>query len=192
MCIAMKYCPQCGGMVDWKIPGGDTHRRHVCRDCATVHYQNPNIVAGCIAEWTDGRILLCRRSINPRDGYWTLPAGFLERGETLVEGAVRETLEEANARVRDLSLYTVLSLPHADQVFMVFRGKLCDLSFSPGEESREVALFAENAIPWHALAFSTIHHTLKYYFADSGSGCYTLHVADIRKGQHGDELCHYL
>lgn len=184
----MKYCPQCGSEVVLKIPDMDTQPRHVCRACAVVHYQNPNIVAGCIPEWKDGRILLCERAIAPRAGYWTLPAGFLELGETLVQGAVRETLEEANAKVKGISLYAVLSVPHARQVFMMFRGRLSDLGFSPGQESRKVALFDEQGIPWDELAFSSVYHTLKYYFADRRADRYVLHVADIHKGPGGDEL----
>lgn len=184
----MNYCSQCGGKVVLQIPERDTQQRHVCQSCATVHYRNPNIVAGCIPEWRDGRVLLCKRSIEPRAECWTLPGGFLELGETLLEGALRETWEEARARVSSLSLYTVLSLPHANQVYMMFRSRLCELSFSPGPESSEVALFAEQAIPWDELAFSTIHHTLRYYFSDRRAGCHTLHVAAIRKGPDGHVL----
>lgn len=130
-----------------------------------IHYRNPNVVTGCIPEW-EGQVLLCRRAIEPRRGYWTLPAGFLENGESTQEGALRETLEEANARVGIGPLYSLFSLPHIDQVYMLFRGPLLDLAFSPGEESLEVRLFREEEVPWDELAFQVVAETLKYYFRD--------------------------
>jgi ADP-ribose pyrophosphatase YjhB (NUDIX family) len=143
-----------------------------------IFYQNPKIVAGCIAEWED-TVLLCKRAIEPRRGYWTLPAGFMENAETTLEAAVRETLEEANARVDVIDLYTVLNIPHTNQVYMIFRGNLVDLDFSPGEESLECGLYREDEIPWDELAFPTILHTLKFYFEDRRSGKYPLRCGDI-------------
>jgi ADP-ribose pyrophosphatase YjhB (NUDIX family) len=161
----MKFCSQCGNPVTRMIPAGDNRMRHVCGHCATVHYQNPRIVAGCLPVWRD-QVLLCRRAIEPRRGYWTLPAGFMENGETIEQAAARETLEEACARVRDLSLYTLFDLPHISQVYMLFRAELVDLDFAVGEESLEVQLFAESEIPWSELAFPTIGRTLECFFAD--------------------------
>ncbi|MDN6858417.1 NUDIX hydrolase [Pseudomonas sp. CAN2814] len=161
----MNFCSQCGASVSLRIPSGDNRPRYVCDQCQTVHYQNPRIVAGCLPVW-DGRILLCRRAIQPRQGYWTLPAGFMENGETLEQAAARETLEEANARVHGLQLYTVFDLPHISQVYIFFRAELADLDFSAGEESLEVQLFEESDIPWDELAFPTVGRTLEYFLAD--------------------------
>jgi ADP-ribose pyrophosphatase YjhB (NUDIX family) len=162
------------------MPAGDTRPRHLCEDCGTIFYQNPKIVAGCLAEWDD-QVLLCRRGIQPRHGLWTLPAGYMENGETTEQAALRETLEEANARVRDLRLYSVFNLPHIDQVYLLYRGALADLDFSAGDESLEVRLFREGDIPWEELAFATIRETLRHYFADRRAGRYALHTGTITR-----------
>jgi len=175
----VNYCSDCGSNeLNWSIPEGDNRPRHVCSSCNTIFYQNPKIVAGCIAEWED-TVLLCKRAIEPRHGYWTLPAGFMENAETTLEAAVRETLEEANARVDNVDLYTVLNIPHTNQVYMMFRAKLSDLEFSPGEESLECGLYKEHEIPWDELAFPTISHTLKFYFEDRKRGQYSVRCGDI-------------
>ena len=174
----MKYCSICGEQVNLKIPADDTRERYVCVSCETIHYQNPNVVAGCIPVWGD-QVLLCRRAIEPRYGLWTLPAGFMEMGETSTEAALRETLEEANARVEIQQLYVVLNLPQVNQVYMMFRSKLLDLDFRPGTESLETALFTEAQIPWNDLAFRTIRHTLEFYFEDRRQGKYPLHFGDV-------------
>ncbi|NQD94444.1 NUDIX hydrolase [Pseudomonas sp. CrR25] len=161
----MKFCSQCGSPVSQRIPAGDNRVRYVCEQCHTVHYQNPRIVAGCLPVWGE-QVLLCRRAIEPRRGYWTLPAGFMENGETLEQAAARETQEEACARVRDLSLYTLFDLPHINQVYLFFRAELVDLDFAVGEESLEVQLFHERDIPWSELAFPTVGRTLECFFAD--------------------------
>ena len=126
----MNYCSLCGTRVELRIPEGDTLPRYVCTACGIIHYQNPKIVVGCIPEWED-KILLCLRAIEPRQGLWTLPAGFMENAETLAQGAERETLEEANARVEIGSLYAIYNLPHIDQVHVLFRARLLDLDFKP-------------------------------------------------------------
>lgn len=174
----MKFCSQCGALVVQRIPTGDHLPRYVCDSCETIHYQNPKIVAGCIPEWGD-RILLCRRAIEPRYGLWTLPAGFMENGESAVTAAARETLEEANAVVENLSLYGLYSLLHVSQVYLMFRGQLKDGVASPGEESLEVELFSEEQIPWEQLAFTVVHETLRQYFAERQSGTFRLHIGDI-------------
>ena len=174
----MNFCSQCGAPVALRIPVGDSVPRHVCNACHTIHYQNPKIVVGCIPVWED-KILLCRRAIEPRYGLWTLPAGFMENGETTAQGAMRETLEEANARVKLEGLYTLINLPHISQVYMMFRGTLLDLDFSPGIESLEVALFREKDIPWDTLAFTTIRDTLSHFFLDRKSGQYHFHESEI-------------
>jgi ADP-ribose pyrophosphatase YjhB (NUDIX family) len=174
----MKFCSQCGAPVCLRIPPGDHRPRYICETCDTIHYQNPKIVAGCIPEW-QGRILLCRRAIEPRHGLWTLPAGFMENGESAVTAATREAFEEANAVVENPTLYGVYSLLHVSQVYLMFRGQLKDGFASPGEESLEVRLFREEEIPWDELAFTVVRETLEQYFAERRRGAFKLHVGDI-------------
>ena len=177
----MKFCSACGSpRIERRVPEGDTLPRDVCADCGTIHYQNPKIVVGCLPQW-ERRILLCRRAIEPRYGLWTLPAGFLENGETLVDGALRETLEEADARVAIEDLYAVISLPQINQVYMMFRARLLDLAFGPGSESLEVRLFDESEVPWEAIAFRTIARTLRNFFLDRRLGAFALHVSAIER-----------
>lgn len=185
----MKYCNQCGSNLSVRIPDDDNRPRHVCDVCDFVHYQNPKIVAGCIPVWED-KILLCKRAIEPRYAYWTLPAGFMEIGETTSEAAMRETLEEANARVELQGLYALMNLPHVSQVYMLFRSRLLDLDFSAGAESLEVALFEEENIPWDELAFTTIRHTLRFYFEDRRRNNYQLRIGDIVKENDGYGFLH--
>jgi ADP-ribose pyrophosphatase YjhB (NUDIX family) len=161
----VKFCSVCGASVSLRIPAGDHRERFVCTRCETVHYQNPKIVAGTIPEW-DGRILLCRRAIEPRYGLWTLPAGFMENGETTEQAAMRETWEEAGARIEITSLYSIFSIPHISQVYMLFRGELLGGVYEPGQESLECALFDALTVPWDQLAFPVVRETLQRYFAD--------------------------
>ena len=161
----MKFCSTCGASVSLCVPEGDNRERFVCTDCRTIHYQNPKIVAGSIPEW-NGRVLLCRRAIEPRYGLWTLPAGFMENGETTEQAAMRETWEEARARIDIVNLYSVFSIPHINQVYMLFRGELIDGSFEPGQESLECRLFETHALPWGQLAFPVVEETLKRYVSD--------------------------
>jgi ADP-ribose pyrophosphatase YjhB (NUDIX family) len=176
----MNYCSHCGEKVTLAIPPEDDRSRYICTSCGTIHYQNPKVIAGCIPEW-NGQILLCKRAIEPRYGYWTLPAGFMELGETTPEAAIRETLEEANARVEIQALYAVINLPHVDQVYMMFLSRLLDLDFSPGHESEVVELYREEDIPWDNIAFTTIRQTLKFFFDDQRSGQFPLHTGDITR-----------
>ena len=180
----MKYCCDCGAPVERGIPAGDDRERYLCPACGSIHYQNPKLVVGCLAE-RDERILLCRRAIEPRLGLWTLPAGFMENGETVEEAAVRETAEEANARVEIISLFSVVSLPHISQVYMLFRARLLDDNFAPGHETLEARLFHEADIPWQELAFPSIAHTLERYFEDRGEGRFALHTVTIRRRVSG-------
>lgn len=175
----MKYCPECGAPVEIRLPPDDHRERHVCTACATIHYYNPKLIVGAIPEWADGRILLCRRAIEPRHGLWTLPAGFMENGETTLEGAARETLEEANARVEIGNLYSLYNLPYISQVQLLFRARLLDLDFSPGMESLEVALFEESDIPWDELAFRPVRFTLQHYFADRKANHFQFRIASL-------------
>lgn len=181
----MKFCSECGSSaLIQRIPPGDTHLRFVCEECGAIHYHNPQIIVGCIPEW-QGRILLCRRSIEPRYGYWTLPAGFMERGESTLEAAAREALEEANAIIDDLALYAMYSLTHISQVYLMFRGQLREGRASAGAESLEVALFTEEEIPWRELAFPVIGETLKHFFQERQTGRYRLHSGDISRDAAG-------
>lgn len=174
----MKYCSDCGNPVSLKIPSGDTRERHVCDHCGTIHYQNPRIIAGTLPIVGD-KVLLCRRAIEPRLGFWTLPAGFMENGETTQEAAARETIEEADARVDIQGLYMVFNLPQISQVYIFFRADVIDGEFGVGVESLETRLFEEHEIPWNELAFPTIGRALKYYFADRQSGDFPVRVEDI-------------
>jgi ADP-ribose pyrophosphatase YjhB (NUDIX family) len=175
----VKYCSECGAPVQLSLPQDDNRERHVCTVCCTIHYQNPKLIAGAIPEWTDGRILLCRRAIEPRSGFWTLPAGFMENGETTSQAAARETLEEANARIDVLGLYAMYNLPYINQVQLLFRARLLDLDFSPGVESLEVELFGEDQIPWDTLAFRPIRYTLEHFFSDRKRGEFVFRNADL-------------
>lgn len=164
----MNFCSHCGAPVRFAIPADDDRPRYLCDNCGTIHYQNPRIVAGSLPILKD-RILLCRRAIAPREGCWTLPAGFMENGETTPEAAIRETREEACAEIDIGGLYTMVDLPHINQVYMIYLARLRDdltPAFAAGPESLEVALFREEEIPWSELAFSTITKTLENYFRD--------------------------
>ena len=177
----MNYCSNCGSaQLVSKAPEGDHMLRIVCEDCHTIHYQNPKIVAGCLPVWED-KVLLCKRAIQPRHGLWTLPAGFMENNETVEQAAARETWEESEANIEQLELYTIISLPHISQVYMMFRAKLRDLTFAPGIESLEVKLFTQDEIPWENLAFMTIHRTLTHYFQDRIDGYFPVHLGIINK-----------
>ncbi|MEP6943228.1 MAG: NUDIX hydrolase [Betaproteobacteria bacterium] len=177
----MNFCSHCGSpRLEFRVPEGDTLPRFVCPQCGTIHYQNPKVVVGCLPVWEE-RVLLCKRAIEPRLGLWTLPAGFLENGETLIAGAQRETVEEAAASVEVGELYTVISLPQINQVYVVFRARLLALDFGPGPESLEVALFPEDDIPWERIAFRTIGRTLRNYFLDRKLGAFPVHVSTIER-----------
>ncbi|PID40153.1 MAG: NUDIX hydrolase [Proteobacteria bacterium] len=165
----MNFCSQCGQRVQLTVPHDDDRPRHVCPACSTVHYQNPRVVVGCIPLW-ENRILMCRRDIEPRRGYWTLPAGFLENGETTAEGARRETTEETGAQVVGLEPYLMVDIPDIHQIYMMFRARLAAPTFHPTRESSEVCLMAESDIPWEEIAFKVVHKTLRHFFQDRPSG----------------------
>lgn len=152
-----------------RVPAGDTRARDCCEHCGAIYYVNPRPVVGTIPAWND-QVLLCRRAIEPRLGYWTLPAGFMEVDETTGAGALRETQEEAGARIELGALYTMIDVPHAEQVHIFFRARLLDLDFAAGPESLDVRLFGEAQIPWEEIAFRTVEMTLRLYFADRARG----------------------
>lgn len=171
--LAPRFCPQCGsGSIEFTVPHGDDRPRHVCGTCGHIQYLNPKLVVGTLPVW-ENKVLLCKRAIEPRYGRWTLPAGFMEEGESLEEGALRETLEEAGARVALDGIYVTLSLPQISQVYMLFRARLLDLDFKAGAESLEVRLFAEGEIPWDEIAFRTIAVALRQYFENCKTGEFT-------------------
>lgn len=176
----MNYCSKCGDKVSLVIPEGDNRYRYVCNNCHTIHYENPKIVTGCIPQW-QGKILLCKRAIEPRYGLWTLPAGFLENEETIAQGAMRETAEEANAEVENMQLFCVFSIAHINQVYTMYLGDLVDGKASAGEESLDVALLEEHEIPWHDIAFQVVNETLKRYYQDKKQGEFKTHYGDIIK-----------
>ena len=180
----MQFCSNCGNPVVFRVPAGDSLPRHVCDHCGTIHYQNPKVVVGALATWED-RVLLCRRAIEPRHGLWTLPAGFMENEETTAEAAARETLEEACARIEVDGLYTLIDVPYISQVHIIYRARLLDLDFRPGEESLEVALLREDEIPWDRIAFRSILMTLRHFFDDRRSGQWRLHTASLTPPPEG-------
>ena len=174
----MSYCSHCAGPLVLETPPGDDRPRSVCRGCGAIHYQNPRVVVGCIPEH-ESRILLCRRAIEPCYGKWTLPAGYLENGESVEDCAVRETLEEANARVSGLTPYAMYNICHIHQIYLMFRARLADEDFGPGRESLEVRLFTEAEIPWGEIGFRVIAATMRAFFRDRRRGDFPFTIGDI-------------
>lgn len=172
------HCRACGTQVEYRVPPDDNRERAMCPQCGEIHYENPINVVGTVPVWGD-QVLLCRRNIEPRYGLWTLPAGFLELGETTAEGALRETDEEAGARVQLEGLFTVLNVVKVGQVHLFYRATLADTHFAPGPETIEARLFTEAEVPWDELAFRTVRETLRCYFADRERGRFDVHCADI-------------
>lgn len=174
-----KHCKTCGAPVVYAVPADDNRERATCTACGAVHYENPLNVVGTVPVWGD-QVLLCLRNIEPRYGKWTLPAGFLELGESTAEGALRETIEEAGARIRLEGLFTMLNVVHVGQVHFYYRAALQDVHFAPGSETIEARLFHEDEIPWDELAFRTVRETLMHYFAERRRGQYDLLCADLK------------
>jgi len=172
------FCQRCSSPVKHQVPDGDNRPRAVCESCTYIHYENPKNVVGCLLEW-QGKVLLCKRAIEPRHGYWTLPAGFMENNETTMEGAAREAKEEACAECENLRLFAVYNLPRISQVYMMFFGRLKDGMADVGEESLEVGLFRQNEIPWDELAFPVVTETLTRYFERKHDRTREVHYADI-------------
>ena len=190
----MKFCSECANPVELTIPAGDNRPRYVCTHCTAIHYQNPKMVLGSIPVWErDGQlqVLLCKRAIEPRYGYWTLPAGFMENNETTAEAAVRETVEEAGANIELGPLFSLMNVARVHQVHMFYLATLRNLDFAPGEESLDVQMFTEEQIPWDELAFPTIRNTLELFFADrarmrASGGGYGFNTQDITKPMRSD------
>ncbi|QDU78958.1 NADH pyrophosphatase [Polystyrenella longa] len=157
----VSYCPEEHGF-EKKVPCGDDKQRYVCRDCDWVHYENPKIIVGAVCTW-ENKILMCRRGIEPRVGYWTIPAGFMEEGETAEQGAIREVFEESEARVQANALLAIYSIPRISQVQMFYRAEMLSPEIGIGIESLETRLFDWNEIPWNELAFPTVKWVLDHY-----------------------------
>ena len=174
----IKHCPDCGGVAVYTVPADDNRERATCTVCGAIHYENPINVVGTVPVWGD-QVLLCRRNIEPRFGFWTLPAGFMEMGETTAEGAVRETVEEAGAHIELQELFTLLNVVRVGQLHLYYRARLLDTVFDPGPETIEVNLFREDEIPWDELAFRSVRETLRRFFEDRREGRFTIHCADI-------------
>jgi len=185
----MKFCSHCGEQVEHKIPQGDNRHRYVCTACDFIHYQNPRIIAGCIAEY-DNKILLCKRAIEPRHGLWTLPAGFMENQETTLEAAKRETFEEATAEINNSQLFCTISIPHISQVYIMYRGELINGFSKPGTESLETDLYTENNIPWDKLAFPVISETLRLFFNDKREGEFQVYNGEMRCDEDQNLITH--
>ncbi len=174
----MKFCTSCGDTVILQIPIGDDRERFVCTSCELIHYSNPRVIVGCVPVY-EGKVLLCKRAIEPRKNYWTLPAGFMENGETTLQGAARETWEEACARVSNLDLYRIFDVPYINQVYMFYRCDLDNGEYGVGPESLETDLYEEQDIPWDQIAFPVVAETLREFFADSPSGEFPVRVSAI-------------
>ncbi len=174
----MQYCSACGATVSKRVPDGDDRQRYVCDSCGEIHYQNPRVIVGTLPVM-DEKVLLCRRAIEPRKGFWTVPAGFMENGETTLEGARRETWEEAMADVGNMEIYRLFDLPHINQVYIFYRGDLKDGRYGVGQESLEVELFTEQTIPWDEIAFPVVTEVLQEFFSDRGSGHFPVRASDV-------------
>jgi ADP-ribose pyrophosphatase YjhB (NUDIX family) len=175
----IQHCKSCGATVTYRVPDdGDTRERAVCPSCHTIHYENPLNVVGTVPVWGD-KVLLCKRNIEPRLGKWTLPAGFMELGETLAQGAARETTEEAGAQFEMQDIFSIMNVVRVGQVHFFFRAQLTSDQFDPGHETMEARLFTEQEVPWDEIAFRTVKETLQHYFADAKSQQFKLHQVDI-------------
>jgi len=181
----MKFCHQCAGSLILRIPQGDDKPRHCCSKCEAIFYLNPKNVVGTLSFFED-KVLLCKRAIQPRIGKWTLPAGYMENGESSLDGAIRETQEEAGASVivESDSLYTLFNLPKINQVYIFFRTQLANLNFSAGIESQEVALFSEAEVPWAEIAFPVVKSTLEHYFDDLRNNQFPVRMFDVHHGEN--------
>jgi ADP-ribose pyrophosphatase YjhB (NUDIX family) len=176
--VDARFCSNCGNAITRRVPRGDSRVRDCCDRCGAIHYVNPRPVVGTIPVW-DEQVLLCLRAIEPRQGYWTLPAGFMEVGESAAEGARRETEEEACARVELGPLFTMIDVPSVEQLHIFYRARLLDLDFAPGAETLEVRLFSEADIPWDRIAFRTVDTTLRLFFEDRSRGLFGTHTSEI-------------
>ena len=183
----MRFCSSCGATVERRVPEGDDRERFVCAQCSAIHYQNPRMVVGCLAEY-EGRLLMCKRAIEPRRGFWTLPAGFLELGESAVEGAIRETLEEACAKVEVVAPYAHFDIPYIGQAYLFYRARMLSAEHAAGPESLEVKLVTPEEIPWDDLAFAAVRIALDLYLEDLRKGRYRAHHGVLARPAKGERF----
>ncbi len=176
----MNYCSHCSGPVVFEIPPNDAEPRYVCHACETIHYENPKMVVGCIPLWQEA-VLLCRRNIEPALGMWTLPAGYLECGETAAAGAARETLEETAGIVTDLQPYRLFEITHISQMYLMFLARLESDAVGQTPESSEVRFFHEKDIPWDSIAFPVIEKTLVSFFNDRARDDFSFKISRVTK-----------
>ena len=176
--LPIKFCTQCGHSVEYRVPEGDDKLRAVCPACGYIHYQNPKIINACIVE-CNGRILLGKRSISPRKGYWGIPAGFMELGETCREGALRECREELCASVGHIELFGIYNVVPRDQVHVIFRGQLLDEHYQAGHETAEARLFRESKIPWEKIAFPVVTQALQRYLRERAFGQFSIQEENV-------------
>ena len=174
----IQHCRVCGAATAYRIPADDNRERAICTACGEIHYENPINVVGTVPVWGD-QVLLCRRSIEPRYGMWTLPAGFLELGESASQGALRETEEESGAHVELQGLFTVLDVVRVGQIHLFWRARMLDTHLAPGPETIEARLFREHEVPWEQIAFRTVRRTLELFFADRQGGSFGFHEGQI-------------
>ena len=175
---SFKHCKACGGLVRYQVPAADNRDRATCTVCGQVHYENPLNVVGTVPVWGD-EVLLCRRNIEPRYGLWTLPAGFLELGESTAQGALRETDEESGAQIELGALFSILNVVRVGQVHFFYLAKMTSPALDPGSETLEARLFREDEVPWDEIAFRTVRETLRFFFEDRRRGQFGMHCADI-------------
>jgi ADP-ribose pyrophosphatase YjhB (NUDIX family) len=183
----ISFCTLCGNNLSLRIPAEDDRERHVCDTCGHIHYQNPRIIV-CALPCHEDKVLLCKRAIEPRHGLWTLPGGFMENNESTLEAALRETREEACARIRIRDLYSLYNVIHINQVHLFFRAELLDLDFAAGAESLEVGLFGQHEVPWHEIAFPAVASTLQQYFLDLPQQQFPLRLADVVLGANNTRI----
>ena len=176
--VDARFCSNCGHAISRRVPEGDSRLRDCCDQCGAIHYVNPRPVVGTIPVWND-QVLLCLRGIEPRLGFWTLPAGFMEVGESSADGARRETQEEACARIELGPLFSMIDVPAVEQLHIFYRARLLDLDFSAGAETLEVRLFSQADIPWDRIAFRTVTATLRLFFEDRSKGLFGTHTSEI-------------
>jgi ADP-ribose pyrophosphatase YjhB (NUDIX family) len=174
----IKFCNQCGHEVKYQIPKGDDKPRAICQKCFTIQYENPKVVNACIIEH-EGKILLGKRTIEPRKGYWNVPAGFMENGESTRSGAIREVKEELLADLKNITLFGVYNIIQRNQVHVYFRAELAHDNYGPGAETSDVQLFAPEDIPWDKIAFPVGITALKRYLKEMPSGDFTIKEEDI-------------
>jgi len=174
----IQYCRACGSPVAYRTPADDNRERAVCPACGLVHYENPLNVVGTVPVWGD-QVLLCKRAIEPRRGLWTLPAGFLELGESTAQGALRETDEESGAQIELGALFSILNVVRVGQVHFFYLAKMTSPALDPGSETLEARLFREDEVPWDEIAFRTVRETLRFFFDDRRRGQFGMHCADI-------------